>query len=47
MRFLMPMLLLLSCAVASVSWAKPPARKADVLKPGYVYQLVTGDVVAL
>ncbi len=39
--------MLLSCAVGSIIWAAPPAKEVDNLKAGYVYQLDTGDVVAI
>ncbi len=47
MRVLVSMLLLLPCVVASIAWAAPPLKKAENPKPGYVYQLDTGDVVAI
>lgn len=47
MRVLVSMLLLLSCTIASISWAQTPTSKTDHLQPGNVYQLDTGDVVAI
>lgn len=47
MRVLVSMLLVLFCAVTSIDWSAPPATKADKLKPGRVYHLDTGDVVAI
>jgi protein involved in polysaccharide export with SLBB domain len=47
MRVLFSRMLLLSCVVGSIGLAAPPAKKTDNLKPGYVYQLDTGDVVAI
>lgn len=47
MRVLVSTVLLLTCAVASMTWAEPPAKKSTNLAPGNVYQLDTADVVAL
>lgn len=50
MRVFVSTMLLLTCAVASMTWAESPespAKKATNLKPANVYQLDTGDVVAI
>jgi protein involved in polysaccharide export with SLBB domain len=47
MRVLGSLSLVLFCAVASIAWAQAPTKKANQLKPGDVYKLDTGDVVAI
>lgn len=47
MRVLASLSLVLVCAVASFAWAQAPAKETNQLKPGDVYKLDTGDVVAI
>ncbi len=47
MRVLGALSLVLFCTFASIAWAQAPTKKANQLKPGDVYRLNTGDVVAI
>lgn len=47
MRVFVSILLVLSFTAASISWAQTPTKKADHRQPAPVYQVDTGDVIAI
>ncbi len=47
MRVFGSLLLVFVCAVVSIAWGQTPSQKINQVKPGEVYRLDTGDVVAI